>query len=206
MCASSPRPWLTGSVPMGTRTGTNRWSLSPTRKPRCPGPPIGCRPRRAVAPVQSVVARIQHKSANHGLHSHQPVSTGGPARENPCDRASPVEPTDKPRCRAGFPGRSVGRTPWPDTVRHMEMFARRDRHNSARRAAKMCSKAANPSVARILSFRSTSAAPPRKGSRKPPPTSSRHHPKSPKNHSISNASGQFVRGQPDSSVIVYLVP
>ena len=112
--------------------------------------------------MRSAVGRTRHKCANHGFHWHPPESTAGSVREIPYDRASRVEPTGKPQCRAGFPGRSVGRTPWPDTARHMEMFARRSRHRNARRAAKMCSKAGNPSAVRIPSFRSTWATPPRK--------------------------------------------
>ncbi len=58
-----------------------------------------------------------------------------------------------------LPGMSVGRTPLPGTVRHMERFARRSHHRNARRAEKTCSRAGNPSAARIPSFRRTSGGP-----------------------------------------------
>ena len=189
MCASSRRPWLTGNAPTGTMTGTNRWSLSPTRKRFPSNRPTDFRRHKAASPVRSAVGRIRHKCANHGFRWHPPESTAGSVRESPYDKASRVAPTGKPQCRAGFPGRSVGRTPWPDTARHKEMFARRSRHRNARRAAKMCSKAGNPSAARIPSFRSTWASPsPEKGPGNRRQLQVDTTPKSPKSHSVSNAS------------------
>src|ERR1019366_18402 len=84
---------------------------SPTRK-RCPSnQPIDFRPHKAVAPVRSTGGQIRHKCANRGSDWRPLTSNAGPIHENPYDKASPVGPTGTPQCRAGFPGKSAGRTP-----------------------------------------------------------------------------------------------
>jgi hypothetical protein len=69
--------------------------------------PIDFRPHKAASPVRSTAGRIPRRCANREFDWHPPVSTGGPVRESPYDKASRAGPTGTPQCRAGFPGTSV---------------------------------------------------------------------------------------------------
>ena len=161
---------------MGTMTGISRWWSSPTRKRCCPDLPTGFRLYKAVSPARSASGRTPRKYANHGLRWRPrvrmrsriarrtlslPASTVGPVRQSPYAIASPAEPTGTPQYRANFRGMSAGRTPWPGIAQYREMSALSGRHDNARRSARMCSMAGNPSTARTASFRRSWANPPR---------------------------------------------
>jgi hypothetical protein len=143
-------------------TGANRWRSNPTHKLCCSAPPIGSRLHKAASPVRSAAVRTPRKCASRGPRPHPRGWNAGLVRKNPYARASLAEPRGMPRRRAGFPARSVGRTPWLGIVRCSETSAASGRRDNARQSARTRSRTGNPSAARTASYRRLSASPPRK--------------------------------------------
>ena len=67
--------------------------------------------------------RIRRKCASRASRLHPPTSIVGPVRENPYDRVLRLEPTGRPRYRAGSLDRSIAQTPSLGIARRSKAFA-----------------------------------------------------------------------------------
>ncbi len=151
-CASSRRPCAGETWPRGTATGTGRWWSSPARRDFDRDPRRSDRGRTRAARCESRSGRSQRRSASRATRWHRREWSAKPCRENPCGRAWAAPNAGRLGCaqngRAGFRGRSAGRTTDKETDPSKKSRAICDRRHSELRIYGIRSSGAHPSTVR----------------------------------------------------------
>ncbi len=145
-----------GIWPMETERGRDRWWSNRARRGWRLGPRQARRPRKEVLRRRSDAARSRRRCASRGARWRRPVSSVSRARESPYDTACRRRLRGKPRCLAGSRGRSVGRTPWPETGPGRRSRDGARRPDTAKRISETRTRADNPRSGRTQSFRHSS--------------------------------------------------
>src|SRR5581483_1742328 len=91
------------------------WWSSPVRINFDPDRRQSDRTHRVVSRYGSTPARNRHRFASHARHWHRPEWSEPHGRETPCDKACRPANADTLLCREDCLGKSVERTPSPDT-------------------------------------------------------------------------------------------
>src|SRR4249920_632733 len=144
VCASSQQLWSCENAPTEKPSATDQSSLCRAHRPCFPGRRRTHHLHKDAAPRRSARWQNRDKSSSRVSRWHRPDCSVRRVLECRDDRVWILAHASKPRCHAGFHGRSVVRKPCTETDPDAKKFWWDSSTDTAPRTDEKCAAAENP--------------------------------------------------------------